>query len=226
MALARVADTSPSTTGFLKAATLGRLVRLVALGDAVGRFETGYTALRADGQVSAIDLAGNGINGLLDVHTVSMCVDHHALAALAPEQVIDRSIQRLALNVPKRHVNRAYRRHGYWPAPPVRAAIEILPDIFRVSGIAPDEAGDDVFAEIADHRKFAAVQRAVAESVDAFVGFYPERDEIASRRADIHGRVGDLHAEFLTWTELARCSRAARAPHRRDGLQSSACLPA
>ncbi|MEI9886499.1 MAG: hypothetical protein WDN08_08345 [Rhizomicrobium sp.] len=41
-------------------------------------------------------------------------------------------------------------------APPIGAAIEILPDILDAVGVAPDQAGDDVIGEVARDAEFAA----------------------------------------------------------------------
>ncbi len=74
------------------------------------------------------------------------------------------------------------------------AAIEILPDILGVEGIAPDDARNHVIGEIACHREFAAVQGAIAEAVDPLVRLDFERDEVSPRRSDVHVRVRDLHS--------------------------------
>ena len=110
------------------------------------------------------------VSRLFDVAPVGVPVDHHSGAALATKQVVDGCLQRLALDVPERHVDGSDRRHGHWPAPPVGAAIEILPNVFRLERIAPDQARDQMVGQVRRHGQLTAIQRGVAESVDAFVG--------------------------------------------------------
>jgi hypothetical protein len=49
---------------------------------------------------------------------------------------------------------------------------------------------------MADHRKLAAVQSAIAETVDAFVGLNLEGHKIAARGTNDDGSFRDLHARF------------------------------
>jgi len=62
---------------------------------------------------------------------------------------------------------------------PVRAAVEILPDVFALEWIAPDQAGDKVVVKVRGHGEFPAVQRGVAEAVDALVCRDFQRNEIS-----------------------------------------------
>ena len=87
--------------------------------------------------------------------------------------------------------------HGDGAAPPVGSAVEILPDVFDVEWIAADEAGKHVLREIAGDSEFTAVERGVAEAVEACVGLDLERYEVAVGRADDEAGVGDLHDEFF-----------------------------
>ena len=124
-----------------------------------------------------------------------MRVYQHALAAAAAEQVVDRRVQRLALDVPKGDVHRGDGGHRDGSAPPVGAAIQVLPDVFYLRGIAADEAGDDVLGKIAGDGELAAVERRVAESVKTFVRLDLERDEVAVGRADDEACVRNFHSE-------------------------------
>ena len=58
---------------------------------------------------------------------------------------------------------------------------------------AADQAGDDVLFKIGDYRQFAAVQGAVADSVDTPVGLDLECDEIAPRTSDDDAGGFDFH---------------------------------
>ena len=77
---------------------------------------------------------------MVDVFAERVCIDQHAVSTLAAQQVVDGRVQRLALDVPERNVNGADCRHGHRTAPPVCTAIEILPDILGLEGIAANEA--------------------------------------------------------------------------------------
>jgi hypothetical protein len=90
-------------------------------------------------------------------------------AALATQQVIERCVERLALDVPQRHVHGGDRAHGHRPFAPVRTAIKILPDVIGLKWIAADDARNDIFRKVAGYGKLAAVQRAIPKPVDAFV---------------------------------------------------------
>ena len=51
-------------------------------------------------------------------------------------------------------------------------------------GSRADQARDDVVLEIGDDRQLAAVQRGVADAVDALVGLDLQGDEVAARAGD------------------------------------------
>ncbi len=70
------------------------------------------------------------------------------------------------LDVPQRHVDGGDRRHRDRAAPPVRAAIQELPDVFDLVRIAADEAGHDVIGQIAGDGQFATVQGCIADTVE------------------------------------------------------------
>src|SRR5438270_792386 len=80
------------------------------------------------------------------------------------QQIVDRCVERFALDVPQRHINGSNRGHGDWTRAPVSAAIGILPDILGLKGIAANKAGDHVISEIAGDGEFAAVQRAITQA--------------------------------------------------------------
>ena len=122
-----------------------------------------------------------------------MGIDQNLVAALASEQVVDRNAERLALDVPQRHVDGRDGGHGHRPSTPVGAAVEIVPDVFRLKRIAPDQARHQVILQIARYRQLASVQSRVAQSVDALVGFDLQGHEIAARTADNHFRAVNFH---------------------------------
>ena len=66
--------------------------------------------------------------------------------------------------------------------------------------------GSTCSVEIAGDGELAAVERGVAEAVDALVGLDLERDEVAVRRADDQACGGNLHK-----LDILRIDRAAIA---------------
>jgi hypothetical protein len=84
------------------------------------------------------------------------------LPRLAAEQVVDGGVERFALDVPQRDVYGGDGGHGDRATAPVRSAVEILPDVFDVEGVAADETGKHVLGKIRCDGEFAAVERGVA----------------------------------------------------------------
>ena len=85
-------------------------------------------------------MARDVVAGFFDVVAVRVAVDQDGIAAASAEQVVDRRVERLALDVPQRHVDRGDGGHGDGTAAPVRSAIEVLPDVFGLEGVAVDDA--------------------------------------------------------------------------------------
>src|SRR6185312_3385073 len=106
-----------------------------------------------------------------------------------------RRVQRLAFNVPKSHVNRGDGCHGYGATTPIGPAIEVLPDIFRLE-------------------RLPAIQRAVAQPINASIGFYLQCDEVSSRRSYVYRCPCDLHS--FTYAHLSELlQRNPEVPVRR-----------
>ena len=85
----------------------------------------------------------------------------------------------------------AIARHRHRPAPPVGALVQELPDVLDATRVASDEQRQHVIGQIARDGQLAAVQRRVAEAVDAVLGLELQRDEVASRTADDDLAAGD-----------------------------------
>src|SRR5215469_10189307 len=98
-----------------------------------------------------------------------MTVHQNSGSAFSAEQVVNRRVESFPLDVPKRHVNGSNRSHGYRATPPVRAPIQVLPDIFALGGIAPHQAWNYMLGEIGCHRQFPSIQGGIAESVDPLI---------------------------------------------------------
>ena len=172
---------------------VSRLVVHPVLGNAIGRCKTRNPGLRADRFVAEPGVAGHLVEGLSNVVAVGMAVDHHAVAAGTPEELIQRQSGYFAFDVPQRGVNRGDSAHGDRPAPPVRAAVEVLPDVLDAGRIAPDQGGRDVFFEVCSDGELAAVQRRIADSMDALIGFNHQSDEIATGAANDDATSADFH---------------------------------
>ena len=170
---------------------LGRLVGLCRREDAVGVGNARHGALHADRLVAHLHVLARPSHKLGDVVPVGVAVDHDALAAPAAQQLIERHVRPLGLDVPQRHVDRGDRRHRHRPAPPVGAAVEVLPGVLDAADRARSGTGRRA-PEIADHRQLAAVQRGVADAVEALVSGDLQRDEVPPRTRDDHPRVDDF----------------------------------
>jgi len=146
----------------------------------------------------ALDLG----EAFLGVAAVRVAVDQHAVAAAAAQELVERHAGGLGLEVPKCRVDRRDRRHGDGPAPPISALRKVLPDVLAAARVAPDEAGNDVVAEIGGDRKLAPVERGIAEPVKPLLGHDLERDEVAPGTADDDARFPDLHDILLSGSAI------------------------
>ena len=140
------------------------------------------------------------LGSLFDVAPIGVSVDHHSGSALAAEQVVDGRFQRFALDVPESHVDGGDRRHRDGAATPVRAAVQILPNVFGLKRIASDKARDEVVGQIRRDGQFPPVQSRIAQSVNPFVSRNLQRDEISSRTSDEYLGIRDLHRGLLRST--------------------------
>ena len=168
-------------------------ILLCALAGAVNRGQAGDADLAADGDMALVALAADGVDGLLDAHALGVGVDHRLLPRGAAQQLVQRHVRRLGLDVPQRHVDGRDRGHGDRPAPPIGALVEILPDVLDLRRVAADQKRRDMVLQVADHRELAPVHRAVADAVQALVGDDLEGDEVPPGRADDDLDVLDLH---------------------------------
>ncbi len=134
-------------------------------GHPIGRREARNARLRANREISQFDVARDLVHGLVDVAAVRMTVNQDARAAPAPEQLIQRQVGRLCLEVPKRSVDRGDGRHRHRPAPPVRTAVEKLPDILDLVRVTPEQAWDYVLTQVRGYSELAAVQGRIADAV-------------------------------------------------------------
>jgi hypothetical protein len=129
-----------------------------------------------------------------------VAVDHHAGAAGAAQQLVQRQAGDLGLDVPQGHVDGGDGGHGHRTTTPVGALVQVLPDVLDLMGVAPDQAGDDVIGQVAGDGQLAAVQRGVADAVDAVAGLDLQGDEISPRTGDDDSGGGDLRHVTLSLT--------------------------
>ncbi len=181
---------------------------------AVAVAEAGDGDLGADGAVALVEAGADGLDGLLDRAALGVGVAEHLRAAGAAEELVERHAGGLGLDVPERGVDAGDGGHRHRAAPPVGAAVEVLPDILDAGGVAADQAGDDMLLEIGDDGLLAAVEGGVADAGQALVGEDLHGDEVAPGGADDDADVGDLH--WGIFMRLARgsgggCGCGARA---------------
>jgi hypothetical protein len=130
---AQIALAAPDS--FENRSTLRRLVGS-ARRHAVYLLHAGNAALRADSLVAALDETCRGFHGVIDRLAVRVAIDEHLFARCAAEQLIDRCVQRLAFDVPERGVHGGNCGHRDRTAPPIRALVEKLPDVFDPARVA------------------------------------------------------------------------------------------
>ena len=100
-----------------------------------------------------------------------MRVDHDPGAALASKQVVDGNSERLAFDIPQRHINRRDCRHGDRTAPPVSSAIKVMPYILGLKRIPPNQARYKMIFQVTGHGELAPVERRIPETINTLVGF-------------------------------------------------------
>jgi len=193
--------------GFLgREAFFGGLVEALGLADPVGLLQPGHAGLHADRLEAFLLVFLHRLDRLGVVAAVGVAVDHEAVAALAPEQLVHRHAGQLPLDVPECHVDGRDGGHGHGTAPPVGATVEVLPDVFDVARIAADEAREHVLVEVGLDGEFTAVEGRVAESDNPFVGDDLHGDEVAARAGDDGLDAFDLQFSLQgKWGRSAGC---------------------
>jgi len=149
--------------------------------------------LSTDSEIAFGDVSLDGVHGFRDIAPVGVGVDEDTGAAAAAKEVVNGGVERLAFDVPQGNINGSDRGHGYGTATPISSPVKVLPDVFDLRRIAPDDAGQDVFFKIRCNGEFAAIESRVAEAVDPFVRLDFERDKVAIGRGDDESCCGDLH---------------------------------
>jgi hypothetical protein len=182
---------------------------LVALGrriagDSVDGAETWDRGLDSDRLIALVEIGAHVIEQLRQVASGGVAVRHESGTGCAAEQLVQRHVRGLGLDVPERDIYRRDRRHGDRPATPVRAAVEKLPGVFNLVGIPPDQQRNDVITQVADDGEFSPVERGIAKTRETVIGRELEGHEVAVRARD-----DDLGGFNLHWLLSLYRSHAA-----------------
>jgi len=178
------------------------------------RWHGGDAALHPHSLVTQRDVMRDRVHQVFKVGPGGMGVDHRAVAALAAEQLVERHVRQLALDIPQRHVDGADGGHGDRATPEIGAAVEELPDVFAAAWVHADQVGHDVVAEIGCRQGLSVFERRVAEAVDALVGHDLEGDVVLAGAADEDFGIGDFHASCSRFgvERIAACAASAAGP--------------
>ena len=153
--------------------------------------------MHADRLVALINIIGDRVHQVFEVGAGGVTIDQCALAAFAAEQLIKRHVGKLRLDIPQRHIDSADGRHRNRAAPVVGAPIEELPDVLGVAGVLPDQVRNQVVLQIGRSHCLAALERRVAQPVDALVGHDLQRDVGLAGPADEHFCIDNFHGDTL-----------------------------
>ena len=129
------------------------------------------------------------------------------------QQLIDRNACLLGFDVPQSHIHGGDGGHGHRTTLPVRALVQVLPNIFDVVLVLADKARCNGL-EIFRGNKFASVQGGVTKSNDAVGGGDAKDDEVASRACHEDFSFFDCHGVFLS---LMARHVPRHSPHLRRG---------
>jgi hypothetical protein len=122
-----------------------------------------------------------------------MRINQHALPALAAQQIIQRRVQCLGFDVPQGHIDGGDGAHRDGAAFPIDTFIEIMPEVLNVTRILANQRRNAVGFKIGGNRSFPAIERGIAQTIDAGIGKDFERNKISARTADNDFGVGDFH---------------------------------
>src|SRR4030095_5702818 len=123
---------------------LRRFVIHLAAADTVGTWKPRHSALRAHCLVAQFKILRDRSDCLVDIVSVGVAVHQDGFPGRASEQLIDRSVERLASYVPQRGIHGANRRHRHRSTSPICALVEVLPRIFDATRIATYQSRDDM----------------------------------------------------------------------------------
>ena len=160
---------------------------------AVGR-QARDGALHADVPKSGRHAFPRVVLHFLEVAPAGVVVAIGAVADLAAEQLVDRHVGALALDVPQRDVHAAHRVEQHAAVSPVRADVGRLPDIFDLVDVAPDEKRLEVLLDGGLHHQGALGEGGAAIADQARFARHDLHDDQSDpvRRGEDGLDVGDL----------------------------------
>ena len=125
------------------------------------------------GYLAVFIQCGQGLGVVAPAELELAGIGAQIVPALAAQQLVDRHIERLALDVPEGNVQRgdAGEYHGAAVLPPEGGLVELVPDNFTVQGVHTDDKGRQVTNHTRRGRGSDTVgQRRFPIAVDALVG--------------------------------------------------------
>ena len=127
-----------------------------------------------------------------------MGVDRHPVAHLAAQQPPDRQAERLAEDIPQRHLDAGDGAHADGAEPPEAVLGQGAIGLLDVAGVEPDQQRRQVI-DTAAHGAGLPLQRRLAPAMEArLVGIDAYEDPVAEPRVDDMGGDGsDLHGHPL-----------------------------
>ena len=137
-----------------------------------------------------------GVDQRLDLHSLAAVVRiaDDLVADLAAQQIVDRHAQRLALDIPQRHVDGGNGRGLNALSRKESAPVELLPDVLGVERALSDQQRFEVL-QGADHGQFPAGESRLTHAIDTLVRVDHEEEEVAMTAPDRKGfDIGDFHA--------------------------------
>jgi hypothetical protein len=186
--------------------------------------ESRDTGLHPDRSVSTFEVLPDGVEQLGKVGAGGVSVGEASLPASTAEELVQRQVGGLRLDVPQGGVDRGDGGHGHRSAAPVRPAVEVLPGVLDPVGVPSDQQRHQMVAQVGRHGELAPVQRGIAQSDEAVVGGQPERDEVPSGAGDEDLGRRDVHGALSYQIGGGDRTRGRRAASRDLGPTPSRSL--
>src|SRR5581483_10961701 len=161
--------------------------------------------------VSSVQELCKRFHSLLKIRAAGMAIDHYGLARRPSQQLIKRNIETFGFDVPESSIYGSNGAHGDRPTPPVSALVEVMPRVFDLASVTPDQQRNNVIGQIARNREFPPVECRVAETRNSVFCSHFQRDEIPNGAAYDHFGVDNFHFQscFGKW-------KSKSTPERRN----------
>jgi hypothetical protein len=117
------------------------------------------------------------------------------VAHRAPQEAVDRLAQRLAHNVPTRHLDQGNAGHHQFPSATIILDIHAVDQLLDIKGVAAQDIAGHCFLEIADHRFGAVDDARIGNPYHSFIGLYFDKGYVAPFGSHRHRcNFTDLHS--------------------------------